>query len=160
MPCQMMTSTTSSRRRSGKRRKPSSRQRVGIKHGYRSGLEAKVADQINQAGLPVLFETDKVSYVVPQRSAKYTPDFKLPKKDGGFIYIETKGIWTVQDRQKHILIKEQSPSLDIRFVFSNQRAKLYKGSPTTYAAYCEKHGWKYAHRWIPDDWLAECLMPA
>ena len=157
MPCQMMTSTTSSRRRSGKRRKPSSRQRVGSKHGYRSGLEAKVADQINQAGLPVLFETDKVSYVVPQRSAKYTPDFKLPKKDGGFIYIETKGIWTVQDRQKHILIKEQSPSLDIRFVFSNQRAKLYKGSPTTYAAYCEKHGWQYAHRWIPDHWLAECL---
>ena len=157
MPCQMMTSTTSSRRRSGKRRKPSSRQRVGIKHGYRSGLEAKVADQINQAGLPVLFETDKVSYGVPQRSAKYTPDFKLPKKDGGFIYIETKGIWTVQDRQKHILIKEQSPSLDIRFVFSNQRAKLYKGSPTTYAAYCEKHGWQYAHRWIPDHWLAECL---
>ena len=157
MPCQMMTSTTNSRRRSGKRRKPSSRQRVGIQHGYRSGLEAKVADQINQAGLPVLFETDKVSYVVPQRSAKYTPDFKLPKKDGGFIYIETKGIWTVQDRQKHILIKEQSPSLDIRFVFSNQRAKLYKGSPTTYAAYCEKHGWQYAHRWIPDHWLAECL---
>ena len=155
----MMTSTTSSRRRSGKRGKPSSRQRVGIKHGYRSGLEAKVADQINQAGLPVLFETDRVSYVVPQRGAKYTPDFKLPKKDGGFIFIETKGIWTVQDRQKHLLIKDQSPDLDIRFVFSNQKARLYKGSPTTYAAYCDKHGWKYAHRWIPDNWLAECLMP-
>lgn len=154
----MMTSTTSSRRRSGKRDKPS-RQRVGIKHGYRSGLESKVADQITKAGLPVLFETDKVSYVVPQRGAKYTPDFKLLKKDGGFIYIETKGIWTVQDRQKHLLIKDQSPDLDIRFVFSNQRAKLYKGSPTTYAAYCDKHGWKYAHRWIPDDWLAECQMP-
>lgn len=155
----MMTSTTSSRRRSGKRGKPSSRQRVGIKHGYRSGLESKVADQITQAGLPVLFETDKVSYIVPQRGAKYTPDFKLPKKDGGFIYIETKGIWTVQDRQKHLLIKDQSPDLDIRFVFSNQRAKLYKGSPTTYAAYCDKHRWKYAHRWIPSDWLAECQMP-
>lgn len=148
-----------SKRGSGKRRKPS-RESVGIKHGYRSGLEAKVADQITQAGLPVLFETDKVSYIVPQRSAKYTPDFKLPKKDGGFIYIETKGIWTVQDRtQKHLLIKDQWPDLDIRFVFSNQKAKLYKGSPTTYAAYCEKHGWKYAHRWIPDDWLAECQMP-
>jgi hypothetical protein len=147
----MMTSTTNSRRRSGKRGKPISRQRVGIKHGYRSGLEAKVADQITQAGLPVLFETDKVSYIVPQRGAKYTPDFKLPKKDGGFLYIETKGLWPVEARQKHLLIKDQWPDLDIRFVFSNQRAKL--------AAYCEKHGWKYAHRWIPDDWLAECLMP-
>jgi len=154
MASQTMTFRTSSRR-SGKRRKPSN----GIKHGYRSGLEAKVADQITQAGLPVMFETDKVSYVVPQRSAKYTPDFKLLKKDGGFIYIETKGLWPVEARQKHLLIKDQSPDLDIRFVFSNQRAKLYKGSPTTYAAYCEKHGWKYAHRWIPDDWLAECQMP-
>ena len=130
---------------------------LGIKHGYRSGLEAKVADQLTKAGLPVMFETDKVSYVVPERGAKYTPDFKLLKKDGGTIYIETKGIWTVQDRQKHILIKEQSPHLDIRFVFSNDRAKLYKGSPSTYASYCEKFGWLYARKWIPDDWLAECL---
>ena len=157
MTSQTMTFRTS-KRGSGKRRKPS-RESVGIKHGYRSGLEAKVADQITKAGLPVMFETDKVSYIVPQRSAKYTPDFKLLKKDGGFIYIETKGIWTVQDRQKHLLIKDQSPDLDIRFVFSNQRAKLYKGSPTTYAAYCDKNGWRYAHRWIPDDWLAECQMP-
>ena len=93
----MMTSTT---KRQGKRRKPSN----GIKHGYRSGLEAKVADQITQAGLPVLFETDKVSYIVPQRGAQYTPDFKLPKKDGGFILIETKGLWPVQDRQKHLSV--------------------------------------------------------
>jgi hypothetical protein len=40
-------------------------------------------------------------------------------------------------------------------VFSNQNAKLYKGSPTTYAAYCEKHGIRYANKWIPEDWLEE-----
>ena len=131
---------------------------VGYRLGFRSGLEDRVSQQITQAGIELLYETDRVGYVVPSRNARYTPDFKLPKT-GGFFYVETKGIWTVQDRQKHLLIKEQSPYLDIRFVFSNQRAKLYKGSPTTYAAYCEKHGWKYAHRWIPDDWLAECQMP-
>ena len=147
----MMTSTT---RRQGKRGKPSSRQRVGIKHGYRSGLEAKVADQITKAGLPVLFETDKVSYVVPQRGAKYTPDFKLPKP-GGFFYVETKGIWDVTDRQKHHLIREQCPDIDIRFVFSNQNSRLYRNSPTTYASYCEKHDFKYANKTIPQEWLDE-----
>jgi hypothetical protein len=32
---------------------------------------------------------------------------------------------------------------------------LYKGSPTTYAAYCARHGFRYANKVIPDDWLEE-----
>ena len=140
-----MTSRTSKRERN-----------IGIKHGFRSGLEDKVAAQIIKAGLPLQYETDKVKYTWPERDSTYTPDFRLPKEDGGFIYVETKGIWTVQDRQKHHLVKKQHPDLDIRFVFSNERSKLYKGSRTTYADYCLKFGWAYAHRWIPNDWLAEC----
>ena len=118
--------------------------------GFRSGLEDKIACQITKYGLPVQYETEKLSYLIPERIAKYTPDFKLGK-----FYIETKGLWTTQDRHKHLLIKDQHPDLDIRFVFSNQNAKLYKGSPTTYAAYCEKHGFVYAHKWIPKPWLQE-----
>lgn len=131
-----------------------SRKNRGIRKGYRSGLEDKAAEQIKAAGLDVIYETDKVTYVIPERSAKYTPDFKLPKQ-GGFFYVETKGIWTVSDRQKHLLIKEQHPDLDIRFVFSNCNSKLYKGSKTTYASYCEKHGFVYAHKTIPSEWLTE-----
>jgi predicted nuclease of restriction endonuclease-like RecB superfamily len=126
----------------------------GIKHGYRSGLEDKAAAQIKAAGVELLYETDKVNYVVPERNAKYTPDFRLPKK-GGFFYVETKGIWNVADRQKHLLIKRQHPDLDIRFVFSNCNSKLYKGSKTTYAAYCDKHGFVYSHKTIPEEWLHE-----
>jgi predicted nuclease of restriction endonuclease-like RecB superfamily len=126
----------------------------GIKHGYRSGLEDKAAAQIKAAGVQLLYETDKVNYVVPERNAKYTPDFRLPKK-GGFFYVETKGIWNVGDRQKHLLIKQQHPDLDIRFVFSNCNSKLYKGSKTTYAAYCDKHGFVYSHKTIPEEWLHE-----
>jgi hypothetical protein len=122
--------------------------------GYRSGLEKKISDQIVNAGIELLYETDKIHYVIPSRQAKYTPDFKLPKL-GGFFFVETKGIWTVQDRAKHILVKQQCPDIDIRFVFSNQNARLYKGSPTTYAMYCEKHGFRYAAKLIPDDWLEE-----
>ena len=127
---------------------------IGIRHGFRSGLEDKIAKQITEAGLKVEYETDRVEYVVPERKAKYTPDFKLPKQ-GGFFYVETKGIWDVADRQKHLLIKEQQPDLDIRFVFSNANSKLYKGSKTTYASYCEKQGFMYAHKTIPEEWLTE-----
>lgn len=126
----------------------------GIRHGYRSGLEDKAAAQITGAGVELLYETDKIHYVVPQRNAKYTPDFKLPKP-GGFFYVETKGIWDTADRQKHLLIKDQHPDIDIRFVFSNCNSKLYKGSKTTYASYCDKHGFVYAHKTIPDEWLHE-----
>ncbi len=134
--------------------KTSTSRSVGYRLGFRSGLEDRVSHQITEAGLELLYETDKIGYVVPARDAKYTPDFKLPKK-GGFFYIETKGLWTVQDRARHLLIQKQHPDLDIRFVFSNQNAKLYKGSPTTYAMYCEKHGFRYASKLIPDDWLEE-----
>ena len=134
--------------------KTSTSRSVGYRLGFRSGLEDRVSHQITEAGLELLYETDKIGYVVPARDSKYTPDFKLPKK-GGFFYIETKGSWTVQDRAKHLLIQKQHPDLDIRFVFSNQNAKLYKGSPTSYASYCEKHNFRYANKVIPEAWLLE-----
>ena len=126
----------------------------GIKYGYRSGLEKQIATQIKKNKLPVIYESDKIPFEIPSRGSKYCPDFKLPKKDG-FFYVETKGQFLTADRQKHILIKEQHPEIDIRFVFSNQNAKLYKGSKTTYASWCTKNGFQFAHRWIPQDWLEE-----
>jgi len=136
-----------------------SRRRHGIAHGYRSGLEEKVSRQIAEAGLIVEYETDKVEYTWPERQSKYTPDFKLPKQGGDTYYVETKGLWTTEDRQKWHLLHEQHPEIDFRLVFSNQNAKLYKGSPTTYAAYCEKHNFTYANKTIPEEWLNEANEP-
>ena len=127
----------------------------GIAAGYRSGLEQTISDFLKSEGIKVQYETDRISYTIPSRQSKYTPDFKLPKP-GGFWYLETKGIWAVQDRAKHLLIREQHPTIDIRFLFSNARAKLYKGSKTSYADYCDKHGFLYAHKYIPEAWVAEC----
>ncbi len=129
-------------------------QAVGIANGFRSGLESKISKQITDAGLELSYETDKITYHVPSRISKYTPDFKLPKK-GGFFYVETKGIWDLEDRKKHHYIQEQHPDIDIRFVFSNANNKLYKSSKTTYGAYCEKHGFRWAHKTIPTKWLVE-----
>ena len=51
------------------------------------------------------------------------------------------------------LIKKQYPELDIRFVFMNANNKIYKGSKTTYAMWANKHGFEWAEKNIPEEWL-------
>lgn len=123
----------------------------GLKYGFRSGLEEQVADQLKRAGIPVQYEEEKIGYIKPARSAKYTPDFVMPNG----VIIETKGRFMTDDRQKHLLIKDQFPDLDIRFVFSNSKARISKGSKTTYAMWCQKHDYKFADKLIPQEWLNE-----
>lgn len=119
--------------------------------GYRSGLEELIAKQLTAAGVPFEFEAAKVAYSKPASSHKYTWDFRL----GNGIIVESKGRFLTADRQKHLLIKAQHPSLDIRFVFSNSRAKISKTSSTTYADWCQKNGFKYADKLIPKAWIEE-----
>lgn len=125
-----------------------------LRHGYRSGLEETVAKQIKSAGLKVTYEDKEhtVKFVQPEKNRTYLPDFVLPNG----IIIETKGRFTTEDRQKHLWIKQQyGDTLDIRFVFSRSAQKLYKGSKSTYASWCDKHGFKYADKLIPEEWLNE-----
>jgi len=122
-----------------------------IRHGWRSGLEEKVANALTEAGIPFTYEQTKVKYIKPASEHQYTPDFVL---DNGII-IETKGLFTAIDRQKHMLVKRQHPHLDIRFVFSNSKARLSKSSRTTYAMWCVKNGYMYADKMIPEDWIKE-----
>lgn len=126
------------------------RKQAGLKHGWRSGLEERVAKQLDEAGTKYKYEEVKIPYEV-HKHCKYTPDFVL---DNGII-IETKGRFVVQDRMKHLLIKEQHPELDIRFVFTNPKAKISKVSKTTYAMWCAKHGFEYAKQIVPEEWLDE-----
>jgi hypothetical protein len=123
----------------------------GIIEGYRSGLEEKTANDLTSKGVGYTYEEFVIEYKEPEKNRKYTPDFQL---DNGII-IETKGRFISDDRAKHKLVKEQHPHLDIRFVFSNSKAKISKTSKTTYAAWCEKYGFKYADKVIPDSWLKE-----
>ena len=118
---------------------------------YRSGLEDKVAAQLRDAEIDAKYEEYQIQYEIPASSHHYTPDFVLPNG----IIIETKGVFDVDDRKKHLLIKKQYPKLDIRFVFSSSKTHIYKGSKTTYADWCNKYGFKFADKWIPDTWLRE-----
>lgn len=119
--------------------------------GYRSGLEERIACELEAAQVPVLYEVDTIQYTQPAKVRKYTPDFKLPNG----MYIETKGRFLAEDRMKHLLIQEQHPQIDIRFVFSNSRSPITKGSKTSYADWCNKNGFKFADKHIPMDWIFE-----
>lgn len=119
------------------------------KLGFRSGLEEKVAKQLTEAGVAYEYETTKIKYVVPESVHKYTPDFLLPNG----VVVETKGRFTLSDRKKHLLIQKQRPDLDIRFVFSNSKTKISKGSKTSYADWCDKNNFIFADKEIPEEWL-------
>lgn len=127
------------------------KQTAGLKHGYRSGLEDKVVKQLESLGEAIRYEELKLEYLVPKSKHTYTPDFLL---SNGLI-IETKGRFLVADRKKHLLVKEQYPDLDIRFVFTNPNAKITKTSKTSYAMWCDKNGFKYAKGLIPEEWINE-----
>ena len=114
-------------------------------------MEEKVANELTEANVSYTYESMKINYIKPTSSHVYTPDFIL----GNGIIIETKGRFTSEDRKKHLLIKQQSPLLDIRFVFSRSKTKMSKTSRTTYATWCEKHGFKYADKSVPEEWAEE-----
>ena len=117
---------------------------------YRSGLEEEAAAFLKSRQKKVEYEKLKIEWE-DLKYRTYTPDFEL---DNGII-VETKGIFSPADRRKHIEIQKQHPNLDIRFVFSNANAKLYKGAKSRYCDWCEQKGFKWAHRVIPEGWLLE-----
>lgn len=121
---------------------------VKVKRKLRSGLEDRIAAQLDEAGVKYGYEKTKIPYVIEHN---YTPDFQL---ENGII-VEGKGLFDSADRTKHLTVKKLHPELDIRFVFSRSASPLYKGSKSTYASWCAKHGFQYADKLIPATWLEE-----
>lgn len=124
---------------------------VGLRHGFRSGLEVRNAEKIESLGHKVIFEQVKIKYAVPMMERTYSLDFELPNG----IMVETKGRFMPIDRAKHLYLRTQHPELDIRFVFQRAKTPITKGSKTTYAMWAEKHGFTWAEGEIPDDWFVE-----
>jgi hypothetical protein len=123
---------------------------VALVQGFRSGLEEKIAAQLSASGIDPKFETLKLPYRV-EKNCTYTPDFPVGNK----IIIETKGRFLTADRMKMLLVQKQYPQYEFRFVFNNSRAKISKVSNTTYGRWCEKNGFKYADKVIPQSWIDE-----
>ena len=106
-----------------------------LKLPYRSKFEIKIAADLGKKKIKFDYEPKTFTYVPKIRS--YTPDFYIKEKD---FYIEAKGRLTTNDRVKHLMIKEQWEDLDIRFIFVQANNKILKGSKTTYANWCDRHG--------------------
>ena len=119
--------------------------------GHKSGLETKINEQLQSHGVDGEYEQHEVQYIIPASNHTYKPDFKLPNG----IYIESKGWFLSEYRKKHLLIKEQHPDFDLLFILHSPNGKIYKGSKTTYAQWCEKNGFKWATKEIPKEWLDE-----
>jgi len=124
--------------------------RYHAKGKYRSGLEKDTSLVLAKCQKAVRYEQLKIEWE-DLHYRTYTPDFQL---DNG-ILIETKGLFDSADRNKHMEVRKQHPELDIRLVFSNSKAKLYKGAKSTYSNWCDKQGFLWAHRVIPEGWLKE-----
>lgn len=118
---------------------------------FRSGLEERIAKQLESLGVSYGYETFTIRYLRPAKNSRYTPDFTLPNG----IVIEAKGRFLTKDRQKHLQVKAQYPAIDVRFVFSNPNQRISKISKTTYAKWCQTNGFKYAKERIPKEWIAE-----
>lgn len=139
---------------SRKIRNYNSLKRTKKKSVYRSKFEDEVINKLkkNAKKLNINWEYEPfdIEFVIP---SKYLPDIVFAN---GMI-VEIKGLFTASDRRKHLLIKEQHPELDIRFVFQNPNNKIHKKSNTTYAEWCERHGFKWAKKEIPLHWLKEVV---
>lgn len=141
-----------SRRRLLRLTSKSSIRDAALKAGWRSGLEESIAFALTLSQVRFTYETLTIPFTPKPKKRKYTPDFIL--LDNGIV-VESKGRFVTADRQKHIEVKEQHPDLDIRFVFSNSKARISKLSKTTYALWCESKGFQFSDRYIPRVWTLE-----
>ena len=117
---------------------------------YRSKFEQDVAKVLRSNNQRIRYEKLSIKYAV-QMFRVYKPDFIL---NNGII-VEAKGWLKPTDRVIHLLVQEQYPDLDIRFLFQNAYNKIHKNSNTRYCDWCDKYGFKWTDKEIPKKWLTE-----
>jgi|TARA_R100000081_G_scaffold76808_1_gene43258 hypothetical protein len=120
---------------------------------FRSKSEEKIFNILKEKNIKHSYEKGKIEYEWKEIKY-YTPDFIL--LDNGII-LEVKGRFVLEDRKKHLFIRKQKPELDIRFIFDNPKAKLYKGGKMTNGTWCDKYKFKYSslREGIPEEWINE-----
>jgi hypothetical protein len=119
-----------------------------VTQAYRSGFERTVCRDLDSRRVSYRYESVSIGYLKEHR---YTPDIQLANG----ILVELKGFFSPADRGKHLLVKDQHPELDIRFVFMDPTKRLSKKSKTTYADWCDRHGIKWSSKLIPTSWISE-----
>ena len=122
-----------------------------------SESEVRFAEECDRLKILWTYEPEYFEWTMP--SKKYTPDFRIVRRDGTHFYVEYKGFLWQEDKTKMKAVKAQHPSLDIRFVFADagkpvHGAKTRKnGTKQSHAEWAENHGYKWAEGFIPNSWL-------
>ena len=129
--------------------------RAKPKGGFRSTFEYNFSKHLDRKVSFYGYETIALEYTPPIQTHKYTPDFILTKKNGELMFLELKGRLTLADRQKMLVVKEQHPDKDIRFVFQDAKSKIRKGSKTTVSMWAEKNGFLWCESILPISWTKE-----
>lgn len=104
-------------------------------------FERDLRRQLRRAKVTFKYEGRKIPYVI---AGHYSPDFTVTVPNGEII-IEGKGHFRPEDKRKMVAVKKCNPQLDIRIVF-------YANNLVN-ARWCKKHGFKYAIKKIPKEWL-------
>ena len=120
---------------------------------FRSKSEEKIYNLLKEKNIPCEYEKGKIEYEWSENKT-YVPDFFLLENG---IILEVKGRFVLEDRKKHLFIRKQKPELDIRFIFDNPKAKLYKGGKMTNGSWCDKYKFKYSslREGVPEEWINE-----
>lgn len=114
--------------------------------GFRSGFERTVDTQLKVSGVKYSYEEFKIPYIL---EGEYTPDFHISETN---IFVETKGVLSVEDRRKMRAVKEQHPEIDVRFCFMKEGTKIEHGKITN-ERWAERNGFDYSIGEIPTEWL-------
>jgi len=120
----------------------------------KSKPEVDFAKWMDENQISWKYELAKLEYTLPGR--RYCPDFwLLPLPWGRQMVCEVKGWLRPEDRTKMIAVRDQHPEVDIRFIFVNASKTLSKKSKTTYGMWATKHGFLWAEKTIPKEWMEE-----
>jgi hypothetical protein len=105
----------------------------------RSKLELQFEEILKENKAEYDYEVTKLKYIVPESNHVYTVDWTL---NSGML-LETKGYLSDHaERNKYVLLKQQYPDLDLRFVFASL-TKPCGGMKTTHEQWAIKNGFKY-----------------
>lgn len=105
----------------------------------RSKLELKFEEIIKEFNVEYDYEVTKIPYTIPESNHNYTVDWTFING----LLVETKGYLSDhKERYKYVLLKQQHPDLDLRFVFDNPN-KLCGGTKQTHGAWATKYGFKW-----------------
>lgn len=123
------------------------------KAGFKSPLELEHSLQLKKLAkaykAQVGYETTKLPYILKR---KYNPDFTCVRADGSVFYIEIKGYFRMEDRNKIRACVECDPRPDIRMVFARDNT-LSSKSNMKYSDWCAKYSIPCAVGTIPEEWF-------